>query len=75
METDVIKQFLEAIKKDEYRDIYFVTLFTGMRQGEILGLKWDCVDLKNGCIKIKRQFQKRKGVFMIYKYYFNPILL
>ncbi len=61
METDVIKQFLEAIKKDEYRDIYFVTLFTGMRQGEILGLKWDCVDLKNGCIKIKRQLQKRKG--------------
>ena len=66
MDTEIIGHFLNEIKKDEFSDLYYVTLFTGMRQGEILGLKWDCVDFKKGCIRIKRQIQKRKGKNQVY---------
>ena len=38
-----------------------VDLFTGMRKGEILGLQWDCVDLKKGTILIKQQLQTVVG--------------
>lgn len=31
-----------------------IAIYTGMRRGEILGLKWENVDLKNGIIKIKQ---------------------
>ena len=40
-----------------------VTLFTGLRQGEVCGLMWDCVDLEAGRILVKRQLQspRKKG--------------
>ena len=37
-----------------------VTLFTGMRQGEVLGITWDCIDFERGTILIEKQLQKNK---------------
>ena len=53
--------FLNAIKGHEYEAVYLVTLFTGMREGEVLGLTWDCIDFKSGTITIKQQLQKVRG--------------
>ena len=53
--------FLGAIRGCEYESIYVVTLFTGLREGEVLGLTWDCVDFKGGTITIKQQLQKIRG--------------
>lgn len=53
-----INEFLTAIKNSPYRLIFTVDLFTGMRQGEILGLSWDAIDFERGTILIKQQLQK-----------------
>jgi len=45
--------------------MFLLAVFTGMRQGEILGLCWDAVDLKQGTIKVKRQLQLIKGEYKI----------
>lgn len=58
-----IKAFLKAIKGHQFETLFIVDLFTGMRQGEILGLTWDCIDFQNGTIFIYRQLQKIKGVY------------
>lgn len=50
--------FLQQIKGDPLENLLFVTLFTGMREGEILGLKWDCVDFQHGTISVNRQIQR-----------------
>lgn len=50
-----IREFLQAIENTQYKRVYLVDLFTGMRQGEILGLPWDCVDFKKGTIRIRQQ--------------------
>ena len=47
--------FLTAIRGSEYEPILKVDLFTGMRQGEIMGLTWDRVDFEAGTILIDRQ--------------------
>lgn len=60
LSEEEIKDFMVAIRKDRFADIYITTLFTGMRQGEVLGLTWDCVDFDKGVIYIKQQLQKEK---------------
>lgn len=39
-----------------------MTLFTGLRQGEVLGLTWDCVDFENETLYINKQLQKTRKV-------------
>lgn len=58
-----ITLFLQAIQGHTYENLYVVDLFTGLRQGEILGLTWDCVDFKTGIITIYRQLQRIDGTY------------
>ena len=54
------KLFLDAVKGHPLELLYTVTLFTGMREGEALGLTCDRVDFMRGTILISRQLQKEK---------------
>lgn len=62
MEEEEIIRFLEAIRDHKFGYIYWVTLFTGMRQGEVLGLTWDCVDFEKNTLLINKQLQKTDKV-------------
>lgn len=55
-----IEAFLTAIQGHRYQDIFTVTLFTGIREGEACGLPWDAIDFRNGTITIKQQLCKEK---------------
>ena len=59
-DSDVVS-FLNAIKGDPYELVLFVTAFTGLRQGEVLGLTWDCVDFENNTLLINKQHNRAKG--------------
>ncbi len=50
-----IAAFMAAAKDDEYANIFTVTLFLGLRRGEICGLSWDAVNFKTNTITIKQQ--------------------
>lgn len=54
------KGFIQAIQGHRFEMLYTVTLFTGLREGEVLGLKWDCVDFKKGTLIIDKQLQREK---------------
>lgn len=56
-----ITAFLRAIKGHRFENLFMVTIFTGMREGEVLGLQWDCVDLTKGTMSINKQLQKVRG--------------
>lgn len=58
LEDDDITRFLEAIKGHKYESVYYLTLFAGLRQGEVLGLTWDCVDFENSTILINKQLKR-----------------
>ncbi len=56
------RAFLAAIQGHRFETLYKVTLFTGLREGEVLGLKWDRVDFQRGTLLINRQLQQpRQG--------------
>ena len=60
LNTDDISRFIKRLQTEEYKNLYLTTLFTGMRQGEVLRLTWDCVDFERGTIIINKQLQKEK---------------
>lgn len=60
LDEELTKSFLNAIKGHRFETLFTATLFTGMREGEALGLMWDCVDFRKGTILINKQLQRQK---------------
>lgn len=54
LEPNEIASFLKEADQDSYSNLFTVAIFTGMRQGELLGLPWSNVDFKNGVIYVKQ---------------------
>lgn len=65
MDEQQTKLFIKAIANEPLRRLFLVALFTGMREGEVIGLTWDNVDLKNGTIYITQQLQRHDGEYKL----------
>jgi integrase len=55
------KQLFEAAKGDRLEALYVLAVTTGLRQGELLGLKWEDVDLEAGTLRVRRTLTTAKG--------------
>lgn len=57
------KLFVSQLKKsnDEYKDIFYIALYSGMRISEILALKGEDINLKNKTININKTLTKDKN--------------
>ena len=57
-----LENFLEAIKHEEYwSDFFYVEVMTGLRRGEICGLKWSDIDFEDKKLRIERSVSVKKG--------------
>ena len=50
--------FLNNIKDHELYELFYLTLFFGLRREEILGLRWSAIDLKKKIMKINHTVTK-----------------
>jgi integrase len=71
IKDDDVTRFLNAVKGHQYESIYLMDMFTGLREGEILGLTWNCVNFTNGTIIVKQQLKKERKKNA--RYYFAPL--
>jgi integrase len=64
---DEQKLFLEVADNTKYYDVFTFALQTGMRAGEIIGLKWNDVDFTNKIIRVERtmQFRRSENKFVV----------
>lgn len=53
--------FLQEAKESGVFELYYIELATGLRRGELLGLKWEDIDLQQGIIHVRRQVAKIEG--------------
>lgn len=68
LDAPEIKSLLDVLGESTYDDVLRVDLFTGMRQGEILGLTWDCVDFEKGVIRIEKQLSRPRVKGEVYRF-------
>jgi integrase len=49
---------LVAATPEKYRVLVAVSVLTGLRQGEALGLQWQDVDVKDGVLRVRHQLER-----------------
>ena len=54
LSEEQVKRLLQAAEGDKLQALYVLAVHTGMRSGELLGLKWEDVDLEGGTVQVRR---------------------
>ncbi len=62
MDEDQARAFLDACKGERLEAMHVLALTTGMRLGELLGLRWQDVDLARQTITVNQNMQRQRGV-------------
>ena len=62
IQQEDLAAFLREARATGVYELYYTDLATGLRRGELLGLKWEDVDLENGLLRVKRQVARINGV-------------
>ncbi len=61
LSLDQVRAFLEAMRGDRFEALYVLAVTTGLREGELLGLKWDDLDLEAGTMQVRRTLSETKS--------------
>jgi len=64
LDENEARVFLQAASSSRYYGAYFTAIYTGLRQAELLGLRWRDIDLDNEepTLSVNQVLLKRKGV-------------
>lgn len=63
--THQLRAFFEASAEDRLFPIWRLTIMSGMRRGEVLGLRWDDVDFTASTVTVNRQWKRGEQGFIL----------
>ena len=61
LSAEQLAAFLHEARESGVFELYYIELATGLRRGELLGLKWEDIDLEGGTIQVRRQIAQIDG--------------
>jgi integrase len=61
LSADETGRLLDAAAEDRLEALYKLAVHTGMRQGEMLALRWQDVDLENAVVSVRRTLTRSGG--------------
>lgn len=59
------QRFLEAIRGDRFEALYLLAIMNGMREGELLALTWDALDMERGTLGVRTSHRRMGGRFVV----------
>jgi integrase len=61
LDRDQARAFLATVYGDRLEALYVVAVTAGLRQGELLGLRWEDVDLEAGTLHVRRTLSEARS--------------
>jgi integrase len=63
LSRDQVRTFLDTVRGDRMEALYVLAVTAGLRQGELLALKWEDVDLEgaNPTLEVRRSLSETRG--------------
>ena len=61
LSADQTRRLLDAAAEDRLEALYKLAVHTGMRQGELLALRWQDVDMENAVVSVRRTLTRSGG--------------
>jgi integrase len=61
LDVDQVRALLNAAQGDRLEALYYMAVTTGLRQGELLGLRWSDLDWESGRLQVQRQLLRVRG--------------
>jgi integrase len=65
LSADEATALLEAARGDRFRALYVLAITTGLRRGELLGLRWRDGDLEHGVLRVGRALVREGGRYRL----------
>jgi integrase len=66
LNLEQVRVFLQACKETRWEALFCLAVTTGMREGELLGLKWSDIQWDTGHLQIQRQLQRIPGRGLVF---------
>jgi integrase len=60
-QPDEVKRFLDLLQGEHYGALFLLDLATGLRRGELLGVRWQDLDLEAGVLHVRQSLVEVKG--------------
>jgi integrase len=64
LNLEQVRALFEAAREDRLEAMYIVAVTTGLRRGELQGLKWEDLDLEAGTLQVRRTLSEPKGGYI-----------
>ena len=59
--ADQLSAFFQEARDSGVYELYYLDLATGLRRGELLGLKWTDVDFEHGAVRVQRAISRQNS--------------
>jgi integrase len=63
--SEEARRLLQAASGNRLEALYVLAVTTGMRQGELLALRWQDVDIRNGTVSVRRTLTRSGGRYTL----------
>lgn len=67
LDVEQARRLLDAIKGSAHETEIFTLLYTGLRLGELLGLRWTDLDLASGRLSVQQTAQRMTGAGIVFR--------
>lgn len=61
-----VRNLLLVARSTGLEALLHITVTTGLRMGEVIGLKWEDLDMGTGSLRVQRQVQREKGKGLVF---------